>query len=169
MQPLTSDICRAIAEYWSERRGGRAMPPRGAIDPLTIPRLALPHVFLVEIIRDAGAEPRFVYRIVGTAINAMTGRDITGQEISARTYGPIVETVLEPFRRVAASAAPLGARTRAVRGDTVFESESVFLPLGDGVQPSHVLGAVARLDESRLAFAKHESAEAAMTLFELAG
>ncbi len=164
---LKTEICRTLVADWNERRAGRAMPVRADIDPTTMPKLVLPHVFLIEIIGDETA-PRFVYRILGTTINAMTGRDITGKEIGSETYGELAEPVLKPFRRVAATGKPAVIRVRAAYDQARFESEAVCLPLGSGDRPDYIIGAVARLDESRTTFAGHRASQTTIEVFELA-
>lgn len=163
MKDLQSPISRDLVAYWLAHCGNRPMPARRDIDPLTIPRAALPHVFLV----DVEAEGRFRYRLIGTAIVAMTGRDITGQEISAQTYGQHAETVLRPFRRVAAERRPLAARLEASSGDVPLVTESVFLPLGVDGPVDMVLGAIVRLVAHHRPLVKHLAAELGLDVREL--
>jgi hypothetical protein len=59
-----------LLDYWNRlaQRSGR-MPARGDIDPLDLPVDLLPNVFLVDVVREAGASaPRFRFRLLGTAI-----------------------------------------------------------------------------------------------------
>ncbi len=163
MKELQSSISRDLVAYWQAHRGDRAMPARRDIDPLTIPRATLPHVFLV----DVEPEGRFRYRLIGTAVVAMTGRDITGQQISAQTYGPHAETVLRPFRRVAAERRPLAANLKAWSGDVPLVTESVFLPLGNGGTVDMVLGAIVRLVAHHSPLAKHLTADLGLDVREL--
>jgi hypothetical protein len=61
-----------LLEYWNRlaQRLSR-MPRRGDIDPLDLPVDLLPNVFLVDVVREAGAPaPRFRFRLLGTAITA---------------------------------------------------------------------------------------------------
>lgn len=67
-----------LLSYWSERRQGRAMPPRSSIDPLDMPRLILPFLMLAEVVRS-GETCRYRYRIFATElVNAAKG-DMTGR------------------------------------------------------------------------------------------
>ena len=61
-----------LLEYWNRlaQRLGR-MPRRVEIDPLDLPVELLPNIFLVDVVREAGAAaPRFRFRLLGTAITA---------------------------------------------------------------------------------------------------
>ena len=165
---LKSDACRALASHWKDQCRGRAMPARADIDPLTLPRRALPHVFLAEIQPTGEAPPRFVYRIVGTAITAMTGRDVTGHAIGAETYGALAGEILKPFRRVAANARPIATQLRADHDAGCFEFETVYLPLGQGAQPHFVLGAIGRLDASWAKFAADAAFRTSFSVHDLA-
>ena len=42
----------ALYEYWLKTCGDRRMPLRSDIDPITIPRAALPGISLVEVVQD---------------------------------------------------------------------------------------------------------------------
>lgn len=59
-----------LLEYWNHltERLGR-LPKRAEVDPLELPARLLPNIFLVDVVRAAGAsEPRFRFRLLGAAI-----------------------------------------------------------------------------------------------------
>ena len=61
-----------LLEYWNRlaQRAGQ-LPKRNEIDPLELPVDMLSHIFLVDVVRAAGAPaPRFRFRLLGTAITA---------------------------------------------------------------------------------------------------
>lgn len=61
-----------LLDYWNSlaQRLGR-MPSRTDIDPLDLPADMLPNIFLVDVVREPGvAEPRFRFRLLGSAITA---------------------------------------------------------------------------------------------------
>jgi len=60
-----------LLEYWSRlaQRLGR-LPKRAEVDPLELPVELLPNIFLVDVVRTAGAAPRFRFRLLGAAITA---------------------------------------------------------------------------------------------------
>src|SRR5947209_13554600 len=71
---LRSPILLQLHAYWERKRGTRPAPTRKEIDPAEIVSL-LPHVFLIEAV---GMPLRFRYRLIGTAVVELTGRDLTG-------------------------------------------------------------------------------------------
>lgn len=60
----------ALLDYWRDlsARLGR-LPRRTEIDPVNFPAL-LPHLFLVDVVRNGDAQPRFRFRLLGGAITA---------------------------------------------------------------------------------------------------
>lgn len=73
---LAPPYLRAVYDYWDAARGTAAMPPPGAIDPLRLPREALPHLGLIEVER----EPlRFLTRLQGTSVVEALGINHTGR------------------------------------------------------------------------------------------
>jgi hypothetical protein len=62
-------------DYWTKlavAKGG--LPSRRDIDPIDIPRDALPFVFLVDVVREQQAL-RFRFRMIGTGIAAVEGEE----------------------------------------------------------------------------------------------
>lgn len=86
--PAFLDRCsprvRRIYEYWNAKRGGRVMPARRDIDPLSIPRDLLPGIVLTEVLQEP---PWLRYRLVGTAQVALRGSDPTGQPVEGNYLG----------------------------------------------------------------------------------
>ena len=71
-----SEELRPLYLYWVAARGEKLMPSRADIDPVMIPPQLLPHIVLLDVLRSPG---RFRYRVMGTAITAMLGKDWTGR------------------------------------------------------------------------------------------
>lgn len=73
--PPCDEQIALIHRYWQDiRPSGWAMPGRPHLDPAAIPRL-LPALRLYDVHRDPW---RFRYRLVGTELVRMLGRDLTG-------------------------------------------------------------------------------------------
>lgn len=70
-------LLRALFGYWDGLRGTRPMPAFTELDPIDIPRIALPNVFLIDVL---GPE-RFVVRVQGTEVVRQAGVDLTGRLI----------------------------------------------------------------------------------------
>lgn len=73
-QPASPSI-RALLDYWTAERGDRPVLPRSAIDPERL-KEHLPVLVLLDVL-DGGRE--FRYRLIGTRIVTMSGRDATGE------------------------------------------------------------------------------------------
>jgi hypothetical protein len=65
---------RALFAHWNERRGTRAAPERGDIEPAAI-RAALGDIFILGV--DSAEDLRF--RVVGTRVCALFGRELRGE------------------------------------------------------------------------------------------
>lgn len=60
-----------LLDYWTRlaERLNR-LPKRAEVDPLDLPVGLLPNIFLMDVVRQADAAPRFRFRLLGTAITA---------------------------------------------------------------------------------------------------
>jgi hypothetical protein len=65
---------RELYAYWEHKRGARFAPSRADIRPEEI-RCLLPHLLLLDLV---GEPTRFRYRLVGTGVTALYGREVTG-------------------------------------------------------------------------------------------
>lgn len=77
-------LIRAAYTYWRNiHPGNSALPGRQHFDPLHIP-LLLPHVWLLDVLRDAPADaPALRYRVVGSAVDRGMGQTLTGKRMEA--------------------------------------------------------------------------------------
>lgn len=146
-QPLLSPVNRGLRDHWLRLQGGsRGLPSWSDFDPAAVPRL-LPHLVVVEV---TGDPPVFRYRLIGTFITNLAGRDATGRYLDAALYGDRLEAMIWTFRRCVQTAAPLAT----VGGIHFAErewvtAEHVFLPfLGrkDDGKVAIVLGGLDVLD-----------------------
>jgi len=121
----------ALYRYWDGKRGARAMPARRDLDPSEIVRL-LPHIYMVDVQSDP---LRFRYRLIGTAIVNLLGRDYTGRMVDAATYGEgqILDRLLRLFTAVVETRRPV-----AYKGDIWFvagrewrQVEALLMPLSN--------------------------------------
>jgi hypothetical protein len=114
--------------YWDAARGRRRMPAREDIDPVAL-RDILPHILMVDVER----EPlRFRYRLVGTYVTNISGRDITGLYADATTFPHRLEEVVTPYLLVVEHRAPVGkyGQARWVPNRPWVRLETLLLPLG---------------------------------------
>jgi hypothetical protein len=69
---------RELYAYWNERRGARASPERGDIEPSAI-RKSLGDTFILSV--ESPADPRF--RLAGTRVCALFGRELKDETFIA--------------------------------------------------------------------------------------
>jgi hypothetical protein len=117
---------RALLGYWLKKKGERRAPTRADIDPSEIVPL-LPHVGLVDVVRDP---LRFRFRLVGTAIAAGYGRDITGSFLDEVDLDRHEQEIIAEYARVIETWEPACARWEYVRRDGRYVAyERMVLPL----------------------------------------
>ena len=134
---------RELYAYWKERRGTRAAPERGDIDPAAI-RHALGDTFMLAV--DFVDEQRF--RLAGTRVCALFCRELKGESFSALwakdSHQPIEDLlaiIAEDSNGVVA-----GVTGHAADGATV-DLELLLLPLAhQGHARIRALGVLAATD-----------------------
>jgi hypothetical protein len=80
--PPCSPLVQEAWNYWNQKRGDRRMPSRKDIDPVEIPCL-LSSTALVDVLRDP---LDFRFRLLGTAIDNITSRNLRGIRFSEVPY-----------------------------------------------------------------------------------
>ncbi len=121
-------VVQQTLETWEALRGTREMPARADIDPVRLPRAMLPNMFLFDILREP--ELRYRWRLIGTRLVEVLGRDATG------TYWDELYTpeILVAMRRhpdwVMEHRRPLRSLGQAPNPDRSYlRSENLYLPL----------------------------------------
>ncbi|MCR9070332.1 MAG: PAS domain-containing protein [Alphaproteobacteria bacterium] len=136
---MSSPRIRRAYTYWSEKQRGAALPARADIDPSDIPTV-LPHMTLVERDADTG---RMRYRLFGSALVDLIGRDPTGQYLDevypdfngspSKIYREQVFDMGKPSHRI-------GRPTLRFAKD-FYSVERLYLPLAeDGRNVDMVIG-----------------------------
>jgi CheY-like chemotaxis protein len=121
---------RRLYRYWLDKRGERPWPDRRAIDPAELKEI-LPNLAIIEIV-GAANEPRFRYRLVGTAIVDAYGVDLTGRFVDEMKPGAHRDFLLGLLREVAATGRGIYAASAFRLADTGLSAERLFLPLSLG-------------------------------------
>ncbi|HEV7370079.1 PAS domain-containing protein [Arenibaculum sp.] len=142
------ELCR----YWAAKRRGGALPGRGDVDPMEL-RALLPHLFLLDVVRYGGGGLAYRYRLIGTALAELSGRDLTGETVSQEHYGADVDWILDTLGEVARTSTPVAQRRdMAWTGHRGRRVEIAFLPLAsDGHTVNMILGGMVRTAETRRA------------------
>jgi hypothetical protein len=138
--PFRTATVEAVFRYWSGKRQGPRLPGRRDVHPEDIPAL-LPWLFLVEV---AHAPQRFRFRLVGTRICELAGRDHTGISVNEAEYGPAWRAVFDAYDRAVRSAEPqLDVMHAPWPGREFRRYERIVLPLAaDGRTVDMLLGAL---------------------------
>jgi hypothetical protein len=137
-------ILGPVLAYWTEKRGGRAMPCKSDIDPTEIPPKVLPNLQLIDVI-DNGA--RFRYRLVGTAMVDAYGWDFSGRIADELFPDDRLNFVQGIYRSVCTSKAPLFSRNKYHTPKNIdLFAMRIYLPLSDGGENVHHLLGVLRFE-----------------------
>jgi hypothetical protein len=93
---FTREIPKLGAEVWNSLRADGSLPTRGDIDPTKLPGSVLPHILLIDI--EEGDASRFRWRLIGTHITNVLGRDSTGryldEVLQSEDYDSFIATAL---------------------------------------------------------------------------
>ena len=134
---------RELFGYWAARRGARAAPERGEIEPSAIRRV-LGDVFILEFDRRAGHP----FRLAGTRVCALFGRELKNEPI-LNLFDE--ETRAQTAKLLGVVADELSGAVAAVKGRTgegwAQDLELILLPLTQrGDTHSRMIGALAPLN-----------------------
>jgi len=143
--PFRTASVEAAFYYWSSKCGAEGLPGRADVRPDEM-RAVLPHVFLVDV-RHAPLEFRF--RLVGTNICRLAGRNYTGHRLNEDEYGPHWGSVHQAYRRAVETAAPnVETRHAPWAGREFFFYERLIAPLSsDGRTVDMLFGALQQISE----------------------
>jgi len=138
--PINHPQLAQLYRYWDRKRGDRAMPSRRDILPEELGGL-LGNLFMVDVVRDGG-EPRFRYRLVGTALTAIMDQELTGKFIDQMPF-LYRKFALPAYREILRAGRPTYKETNAFEGWLVIRYKRLLLPLSsDGEQVDIVLGGI---------------------------
>lgn len=133
-----------VLAWWRERCAalGR-LPGRRDFDPVAMKPL-LPQIYMVDVVAAAGAARRYRWRLLGTGLTGMAGRDSTGRFFDELYAGGTLANFLLSFDAVVATAQPMRsygsfAFADHARDHVTFEAMEVPLTT-DGESVDMVLG-----------------------------
>lgn len=129
---------RALYGYWRRKCGDRPLPARADIDPIELKDL-LGNLFLVDVLYDP---LRFRFRLAGTNIVQLLGRELTGltaDELEGLPLGP--QVIKQHFSEVVLSREPSYKVLELTVGRTPIVYRRLLLPLSpDGGAVNMLLG-----------------------------
>ena len=95
---------KALYQYWLSKCADGVPPTRADLDPLDIPQL-LRFIYLVDVEREGG-RPRYRFRLIGTYVVHMSGRDATGMYLDSPDYGPERSSIIPSYSDVVSKKKP---------------------------------------------------------------
>lgn len=114
-----------ILAYFNRVRSGRRVPLRTDIDPTQL-KTALPDVFILEV----GRSGRMVFRLAGTRVCAIVGRELRGMDFDALWHVPNWHKMKLGAQAVVANRQPLHIDIRSFADEEDRgELEMLLMPL----------------------------------------
>lgn len=131
----------ALAGYWEAKRGGNALPRRADLDPPMELRNLLGCLAISELLMPG---PRVRYRLVGTRIVEVFGRDGTGKRYDELYDPPVLAVLYDILRIIECRRRPIYFRAGlSPIGRPTTRLDAVVLPLSrDGEALELLLTAV---------------------------
>jgi len=132
-----------LFDYWRSKCGDRPAPNRTDIEPADIRKL-LPHVFICDL--TAGNELRF--RLAGTGLCALHGRELKGQALSSLWLADGVRNAGRIGASVVTRSTPAVLTLDCLSADArVIKAEMVLLPLtGPSGKQDRLIGLLSVFD-----------------------
>ena len=140
-EPSTPGL-QKLLEYWQSKCSGGRLPTRADIDPADLSFL-LPNLFLMDVNMGEEARNRFRFRLFGTELARVHGRDRTGKTFHETLEEEPADGSVTWATRLVNERIPLfvGGRVRYLRKEWL-KFENAMLPLqNDGGEVSMILGA----------------------------
>lgn len=126
----------ALLELWREVCGTRALPNRQDFD-LRIMRRWASHVSVALVT----PEDRFQFRLFGSSLSDVYGRDLTGCFLDELTPNDLWSVVIMHYREVAETRQPLFAPISVSNGRWYTEVSRLLLPLTSNHGVNFIMGA----------------------------
>ena len=99
---VKSPALAAALRYWRSKSGAPSIPSRSQIDPLDM-RQFLSKVLMIDVESDH----EFTYRLCGTHVAGINGKDLTGQRASEVNLGASSPQFIEAYRRAIHGREPI--------------------------------------------------------------
>jgi PAS domain S-box-containing protein len=126
----------ALKTLWLEVCGKRALPNRQDFDLAIMKRWA-PHLS-VAVAMPGG---RFQFRLFGTRLTDVYGRDLTGSFLDELTPHDLWSVVIQHYREVVKTRQPIFAPISVSNGKWYTEVSRLLLPLSGNGEVNFVMGA----------------------------
>ena len=131
-----------LLSYWNNIKGKRLIPSRRDFDPVQIPRL-LPHLILVEVIRDTAdfSFQDFRFRLVGSYVDERMRDRYVGRRLSEIEGKGPGTAIWETYQWVERKKMPKSISLNYVGPmNNIKNSQEIFLPLSsNGSRVDYIL------------------------------
>lgn len=154
LEEARSASLRQFYAYWQQKRGDRALPAKSSIDPAEI-KDVLPYLIIAEVFDHP---LRVRYRLVGTEIVKLRGREFTGKWLHEVQWNPVfLERLIREYRVLINERQPLlGVDDLYSADGPSMAYEWGMFPLGDdGEHVSHCLAIEDHRELDRLRLLMH--------------
>ncbi|PJI37480.1 PAS domain-containing protein [Ferrovibrio sp.] len=131
---FTAADCREPAighlyDYWQRQRGTHRFPARGDLDPIDM-KPALGGITIFEIHPKADGDGfRFRYRLIGSAIVARDGFDMTGRFLDELPLMQYRTLLLARLDMLARDPSPMLVHNKQFYDERWYDYEAIWLPL----------------------------------------
>ena len=131
-------VLRSMLDWWHEAGAGEGAPR--SVDPVDLPRKALPHLILVDLVGDSDA----VIRLAGTLPCNLYGHELKGTSVHDFFDRDGAAAVLSDLHTVAKSCTPMLTHRRYVSiNGKLWNYTRLLLPLRpDGQKVTRILKAL---------------------------
>lgn len=126
----------ALEALWVQLRGQRALPSRRDFD-LGIMKRWAPHLSVAVVTSSA----RFQFRLFGTELVNVYGRDLTGRFLDELTPHDLWSVVILHYREVVKTRKPLFCPLSVTNGRWYTEVSRLLLPLSGNGEVNFIMGA----------------------------
>lgn len=148
-EPATEPI-RRLLRYWRSKCVGSASTRRD-IDPVALPYV-LPNLFILDVHADHEPRQRFRFRLFGTGLARVHGRDLTGRTFHESLEPESADGAVRYAMSVVDDRAPrfVAGKMHYLRNKDWLSFENCILPLqGETGAVTMILGATVHLFPSK--------------------
>lgn len=126
IDPVSDPRLRGLVDYWSARRGpDRPIPARHDLDPAAVQPL-LPWIMLLDVL-----EADYRYRLVGTGLDGLFGRALTGTTLRQSWPAHLGDHWCYWMDRASREAIPVATRAVLNTRRGRLRLDGVILPLSN--------------------------------------
>lgn len=128
MNVKLDSVHRELLEYWKLRSGRNKMPSRADFRPEDVPGI-LKHVGLIDVVHRPNLL-NFRYRLVGTRMNYIFGRDFTGTWLAESKTGQYRDFLHDLYADAVVNRRPVFSKTSFdYEGDRNLTVQRLILPM----------------------------------------